>query len=178
MFTIWKILLVAIFLLLLILLVLNVLLGAGIPIEVFVLPLIAIIILLGLLILQGPAYPEKVKGIIYFDGKEEKKDPHHEDFGVVFSRGTLNTATEELPEKGEKKIHVNAVFGSAVVRVDNRKPIRVRGQSIFGSVRFPDGSLLMIGKREYQTKSYDPAKPHIFLNVNAIFGSAEITEGA
>jgi hypothetical protein len=76
--------------------------------------------------------------------------------------------------KGDVRIQVNAAFGSAKVTLDPKTPVKIVGNSVFGSVEMPGGNSAAFGSQTYRGDAYKEGAPALLIEANAAFGSVEI----
>lgn len=84
-------------------------------------------------------------------------------FDVVFGRGVIDLRHVDPPEE-DVTVVVDAVFGSAVVKVDPAIAYDVKTSSAFGEVRLPPH------------RAAPATRPHLHLELNAVFGACEVIE--
>ncbi len=96
-------------------------------------------------------------------------------YDVVFGESIVDLTG--LPERPEPtQVEVNAVFGSAVVKIDPSQAIDIQGSSVFGEARMPDQTLAAFGEIHYRPPGQRDASPRIRVKVNAVFGSVRVQE--
>jgi len=150
-----------------------------IHVLVFRLALALLVFAIGLRVLAGRSARERRSG----DSGEawladrrfapEGALTHDARFDVVFGRGLVDLSHLEAPAE-DVTVQVDAVFGTAVVKMNPAVPYDVSGSSAFGEVRMPDRSAAAFGDVSYQPKR--DQHPHLHVKVNAIFGACQVVE--
>ncbi len=131
-----------------------------------------IIILFGIQVLFG-GFRGRTKSSIFFEEGEIAAHETRNEYNVIFGRGTVNLRNLELQGQN-RKIEINAIFGGADVQLPDTIPVKVRGSSVFGAVRAPDGNTAVFGDANYATEGLSENQPYLLVEANAVFGSVEI----
>jgi hypothetical protein len=97
-----------------------------------------------------------------------------ERYDVVFGRGFVDLSHVPAPTD-DVTVQIDAVFGTAVVKMNPAVPYEVIGSAAFGEVKMPDRSAAAFGNVAYRSK---PEQPHLHVKVNAVFGACQVVEGA
>ena len=97
-----------------------------------------------------------------------------ESYGHAFGQLNLDLRDVAFPE-GTTEVTVSVAFGSAAIRVPRDIPVRVEGDTLFGStqLRGPqiDGSGVDTSRSE---SGYATAKRRLLIHVTTLFGSTEV----
>jgi len=97
-------------------------------------------------------------------------------YDIIFGRGTVDL-TQIAREAGERRVEVNVVFGSALVRIDPATPLEVEVNAAFGDARLPDQSTTALGSFRYRPSGQDKQQPpKVRIKLNVIFGSCQVVE--
>lgn len=143
-----------------------------IHIPLFRIVVALIVIFLGVRLLTGRSFPSRSEHAIVFGEQTFGGPVVRSEYNVVFGQGTLDfgrSLTGKLPDM----VTVNAVFGAANVRLDPKRPVRVKASTAFGHVRLPDRSTAAFGEAEWEAKGVREGTP--LLRVNAVFGSVDVS---
>lgn len=94
------------------------------------------------------------------------------DYTVVFSRRYIDLTT--MQPNTDTAIVV--VFGNVTVKVSQDKPLKIVGNTVFGSITRPEPSesTVALGKDTYTTKAFNSSEPYAQVTITAVFGSVEI----
>jgi hypothetical protein len=94
------------------------------------------------------------------------------DYTVVFSNRFIDLTT--LQPNTDTGVVV--VFGSATVKVDQTKPLKIVGNTVFGSITSPEPSedKIALGQNTYTTKAFNAQEPYAQASITVVFGSVEI----
>jgi len=112
-----------------------------------------------------------------FSGADFKADKARKDYNAVFGNIAVDLSGIKL-EGGETRTEINAVFGSAQVRVGQKYPVVVKANSVFGSVRLPDGKAVSFGDGKWANRAPKSGEKVLEVEVNAVFGQVEVTGSA
>jgi hypothetical protein len=72
------------------------------------------------------------------------------------------------------KCNIDAVFGNAVLLINESMPVKVEMDAVFGQVAAPGKNVAGFGESTYTTPSYDPNKPALIIKADAVFGKIDI----
>jgi predicted membrane protein len=85
--------------------------------------------------------------------------------------------TKVAREAGERRVEVNVVFGSALVKIDPATPLEVEVNAAFGDARLPDQSTTALGSFRYRASNQDKQQaPKVRIKLNVVFGSCQVLE--
>lgn len=110
--------------------------------------------------------PIPVGGLVAPDGKNGE-------YNVIFGKGVIDLTGIEVKDR-IVELKTNTVFGASTVKLKARTPARVKVNTAFGSAQVPSGDSSAMGTLLYKTPSYLEGKPHLVLEVNAVFGSSDL----
>jgi predicted membrane protein len=96
-----------------------------------------------------------------------------EKFETVFGSQRVDLRNVTL-SPGITAIDVNCVFGSQMILLPSGVNIRVRGSSVFGSIKFPNGDQLSFGDRKFD-EGREAALPTLMIDSDCVFGSINIS---
>lgn len=97
------------------------------------------------------------------------------EYNTVFGKRTIDLTGVELKDKDER-VECNAVMGALKINIKSSTPTVVEGNAVFGDIRLPDGDDFSFGSRTYRNEAYAPDKPHLRIQVNAVFGNVLISQ--
>ena len=146
-----------------------------INIPIFRLFFAFLFIYIGIRILMGSVYRRtpgfcKQAAVLTESAKNASQE-----YNTVFGKRTVDLTGIALADKNEN-VECNAVMGALTIRLKSSTPTVVECNAIFGDIRTPDGDNLSFGSRTYQNEAYLPDKPHVRLEVNAVFGNVSISQ--
>ena len=157
-----------------VLLILNNFFGYNIPIWNIVWP--TVLILVGIRIMIGHDSQRKKFGRAVFNEVEIDIKEGKEDFNSIFGKGTYDLTKINFSGKKTVAVELNTIFGSSILKIDPKVPLKIKASSAFGNAKFSDGNSSAFGESIYVTKSYDKNKPHILVEAKVVFGELSIEE--
>jgi predicted membrane protein len=146
--------------------------GVNIPIIRVVFGLILIYI--GARVLLGPIWKDRNR-----DSGPPSSLPYEAEKGeynIIFSSNDIDLSNYR-PEDGRKKIEVNVVFGSGRLILPNGVPVHMDVSNVFGRVDNPSRATDRMGERSWDSPDFDPAKPHLSIEANVVFGRLHVMRG-
>jgi predicted membrane protein len=97
-------------------------------------------------------------------------------YDIIFGRGMVDL-TRIAREGGARRVEVNVVFGSALVKIDPTVPLEVEVNSAFGDARLPDQSATALGTFRYRPPGQDKQQePKLRIKLSVVFGSCQVLE--
>ncbi len=128
------------------------------------------IVWIGVSVLMGRP-PFKVSGdhqIVFGEGDFKVTDKG--EYSVIFGKGRIDLTNVNLIGK-KAKVEINTVFGESVVVVDPEVPVKVKGDTAFGSLVFPDGQTAAFGSASFETSPQSKTGAYLEVESNTVFGS-------
>lgn len=98
-------------------------------------------------------------------------------YNIIFGQGTIRLDSVAIRDR-TVQAEVNTVFGSSIVWIDPARPIKIKANSAFGEIRFPDSSSAVFGDHVYRSDSLDESKPHLLVKMSNVFGSTRVVNRA
>ena len=95
---------------------------------------------------------------------------HHE---VVFGRSDIDLTHVVLQDKVHH-VEINTVFGSSVVEVDSRMPVKILASAAFGAVHLPDGNATAFGEYTWRSPALDESKPYLAIRIASVFAGVQV----
>lgn len=97
-----------------------------------------------------------------------------ESYGHAFGQLNLDLRDLAFPE-GTTEVSVSVAFGSAAIRVPRDIPVRVEGDTLFGSTHLRGPQIDGFGVDTSRSESgYATAKKRLLIHVTTLFGSTEV----
>jgi predicted membrane protein len=96
-------------------------------------------------------------------------------YDIIFGRGVVDL-TKIAREGGDRRVEVNVIFGSALVKIDPAAPLEVEVNAAFGDARLPDHSTTALGSFRYRPPGQDKQDPKVRIKLNVVFGSCQVVE--
>ena len=135
----------------------------------------AVVILFGFSVLTGRnmfnsrVYRENDRVTSVFSNDQFDRGPIEREYSVIFGKDIVDLR-DWNPEKDPINISINVVFGSVEILLPRDTQTTVKGTTIFGSSRFPDGGTAAFGERTYRQQG--TAGGHsLYIESNTIFGN-------
>ncbi len=127
------------------------------------------LIYLGAKVIWGPCTaPKPPFGSTVVTGGRVEAGKDRE-YNVIFGQGTIDLTGVEVKDQ-DLELKANTIFGSSTVKVKAGTPALIKASSAFGNAKLPGGDSTAFGTLYYKTASYKEGKPHLSLEVNAVFG--------
>lgn len=145
-----------------------------INIPIFKLLLGIFFIYLGISIMFGGSISKTGNNIIFNQGTVTANNLNDE-YNVIFSEGTIDLTGLDVSNK-TKRVKVNAVFGSADVKISPDTPTVIRANSAFAATTTPDSNSVTFGNHTYRTKSFNEGANYLEVETNSVFGRIIIRE--
>lgn len=102
-------------------------------------------------------------------------DSSDSEYSVVFGKGEYDLRRIK-PAGKNIAVEINAVFSSAVVRIDPNTPMRIKIESAFAGGHSPGGHVASFGDNSYKTRSFQEGMPFVDVRASVVFGSLHIIE--
>ncbi|MEK7766954.1 MAG: LiaF domain-containing protein [bacterium] len=103
-----------------------------------------------------------------FGGKELQPE-----YAIVFGSGDVDLTGIVLDRNGGRTA-VRSVFSSTVVRVDPKKPVRVRVSAAFGEASLPGGREVHLGEATWESASAKGSDRVLEIKAETVFGRLEV----
>ncbi|WP_408956271.1 hypothetical protein [Natroniella sp. ANB-PHB2] len=130
-------------------------------------------IYLGLtILLGGPIFRTDKNTVLFGERRIAVTDEIDKEYNVIFSSGEIDLSNLEL--ENNKRLEINTIFGSSVIKVNPNTPIRIVASSAFASIRMPDGDNVVFGESTYHSKGFEEKNNYIEIEANVVFGSLDI----
>jgi predicted membrane protein len=123
----------------------------------------------GIKLITGISFKKQDENTVVFGKGNMHSKSGHKEYNVIFSNASVDLTDDSLVKR-----EVNVVFGKADILIDETKPLRIKSSSAFGAINFPDETMISFGERVYKTKAYTENEKYAELEVNVVFGNANI----
>ena len=90
-------------------------------------------------------------------------------YNILFGREIIDLRDWD-PEKDPLNVEVNTIFASAELLLPGDAVATVKGTTVFGSTRFPDGDTAAFGDRTYRQQGNRTGQS-LYVETNTVFGS-------
>jgi hypothetical protein len=157
--------------------IINVVFHVNIPVGKILVGLFLIYI--GLKIILGGSFPSPIivhehpGDAVFNDRTFQGLSSDSNEYNAVFGKAMVDLRGIELKEK-VTRIKVAAVFGGAEVILDKNIPVRIKADTVFGGVQFPQNVAGAFGSAFYQSHDFDEKKNYLLINASSVFGGIEI----
>ena len=95
------------------------------------------------------------------------------EYSAVFGKAVVDLRGIELKEK-ITRIKVHAVFGGAEVILDEKTPVRIKADAVFGEVKLPENITAAFGTSTYQSKNFNENQNYLLIEGASVFGGIVI----
>lgn len=160
--------------LILVLIGISVIIKAVFKIDIPIVRLIFALILIyfGLKMLLG-GFRIGTERTIIFQEAELKAGARDSEYNIIFGSGEINISDLKLEDR-IIRIEADIIFGSGKVLLPAGIPVIVKTSTVFGQCRLPDAQTSAFGDRTYRSPGIDTSQPYLILELDVVFGSAEI----
>ena len=112
---------------------------------------------------------------VIFRNDNIKVTDANDEYNIIFGSSIVDLSDIQSTNEN-KKIEVNAIFSSGVLKIRGDAPIVIKANSGFASAHFPNGTSISFGDYTYKTKGYRENEPYILIEANVVFGQLNIDE--
>jgi len=145
----------------------------GIHIPIFQLLLALVFFYIGIRILVGWRRWGGRRGSVMFEDRRIDSVRPNDRHEVLFGRADIDL-TRIILQDQIVRVEVSTVFGSSMIQIDGKMPVKIRGSSAFGAVHFPDGHAAAFGDYTWRSSNLDETKPYLLVDVSSVFGGVEV----
>jgi hypothetical protein len=150
----------------------------NVDVPVFKLLVAFFFIWLGLRIMLGDRGFMHFRGtrndVIFNENSFKEFNQENKEYNVIFGKAVYDFRDMEVKEK--TRIHVSAVFGGAEIKLKRGTPYKIVTESVFGGIRLANGNTAAFGTSQYQSETFNPDLPHLFIKAEVVFGGIEVQE--
>jgi hypothetical protein len=133
----------------------------------------ALLILLGLKILLArnsfSMNPDNGTNFIFTDKSIDVAQHPEPQYNVLFSNIKLDFAGIDSTMAGDNEYTINGLFCNIEVYVNEKQPVTIRSNTLFGYTRLPDNNSVVFGTMNYSTKEVQHKKNKLNLVSNILF---------
>lgn len=95
------------------------------------------------------------------------------EYSVVFGSQVVDLT--QITDGADKKVELNAVFGSQKVYINADTKLRIKASAVFGQVSMPDNNNVHFGDGSYtQEPNTTLSAGTLYIDANAVFGEVKI----
>lgn len=142
----------------------------GWDISVFKVIIALVLIFWGVNLIIGPTIKKQEENIVF--GEKTISPDKSGEYNIIFSNGKIDLSNVE----NGSKVEVNTIFAEGRITIDAKRPVLIKGSSVFGALNFPDNTLVNFGDKEYSSKDLDKNKDYVEIEANVVFGQLTIVE--
>jgi len=122
----------------------------------------------------GDRWFHKHNNTILFNESQVKVNRENQEYNIIFGSGMIDLS-EIKPENGIKKVAINTIFGSGVLKINPDVPVIIKVDSVFANARFPDGTNISFGDYTYRSPQKEGSEgPVLEVEADVVFGSLNI----
>jgi hypothetical protein len=122
-----------------------------------------LIIIIGIMIITNHNFSTRKSNWAFYTNDQNG-------YNIIFGKMEVNLSDFQLPETN-KKIEINTIFGSSIVKISPEIPMVIEVNSAFAGAKLPDGNVITFGKYIYKSKNIDESKPYYLIEANVVFGA-------
>ena len=112
--------------------------------------------------------------VVFNENSFNEINNENKEYNVIFGKAIYDF--RELEVKGKTKIHLNAIFGGAEIKLKKGAAYRIVTESVFGGIKLPNGNTSVFGTTHYQSDNFNPDSAHLFIKAEVVFGGIELRE--
>jgi len=136
-----------------------------------------LLIALGIQILFGISFkrtPSKGGNDAIFTERVFQFNSGHSDYNTIFGKSSLDLS--RWKEGENNRVEINTIFANSRIRISEKVPIKIKSDTVFGSIILPGQNINAFGSYNYTSPAYKEGKPHLFIEINTVFGATEVYE--
>ena len=95
------------------------------------------------------------------------------EFNVIFGSSVIDLRDIDLSE-GSKEIEINTVFGGTVLKIDDKTPVKIKAEAVFGNAELPNGNAATFGTNRYESESFNKDSSYLYVKADVVFGSLKV----
>lgn len=156
-----------------ILLIIKNVFHVDVPVLGVIFPII--IITLGISLLTGFKGKSTSSANAIFSESTIAADSSNAEYNVVFGKGFYDLRNIKPTDK-TIEIEVNAVFSSAIVKVDPATPMRIQIESAFAGGTVVQTNVAAFGDNTYRSRTFNESEPFVDVKAHVVFGSLQVIE--
>ncbi|MEE4196305.1 MAG: LiaF domain-containing protein [Bacteroidales bacterium] len=100
-------------------------------------------------------------------------DEDFKEYNIIFGSSVIDLRDIDL-SNGSREIKINTIFGSSVVKIDEKTPVKVKADAAFASAKLPNGNTAAFGTGHYENDHFKKDSSHLYIKGDVVFGSLEI----
>lgn len=110
---------------------------------------------------------------IFGESKVVGIEGDHKEYNVIFGSSVIDLRDIDLSE-GSKEIEINTVFGGTVLKIDDKTPVKIKAEAVFGNAELPNGNTATFGTNRYESESFSKDSSYLYVKVDVVFGSLKV----
>lgn len=150
----------------------------NIDLPIFKLLVAFFFIWLGLRIIMGDRgffhFHATQNDVLFNENSFKEINSENKEYNVIFGKAIYDF--RDLKLKETTKIHLNAVFGGAEIKLRKGTAYRIVSESVFGGIKLPNGNTSVFGTTHFQSENFNPDSAHLFIKAEVVFGGIELLE--
>lgn len=132
-----------------------------------------LLIFWGVKLIMGISFKKERSSTVVFSEENVKYDKEKKEYNTIFGKATIDLS-DMTGQDTLSKTAINVIFGSADILINDARPVRIKASSAFGAINFPDETVISFGDRIYKTSAYKENQAYTEVELNVVFGSANI----
>lgn len=131
------------------------------------------LICIGLSVLfGGGAFRQNENRFVFSEGNALITKYTEKEHNIIFGSGTIDFSSVEDNNSG--RVEINIVFGNGRIILPTDRKVVIEANSVMASTTFPDNTDIVFGEKKYEQGPGDSEKGTLFIELNTVFGKAEI----
>lgn len=103
----------------------------------------------------------------------EGLDAEHKEYNVIFGSNVIDLRDIDLSQ-GSKEVEIAVIFGSSDIKINEKTPVKIKAESVFGSAQMPNGNTASFGSTQYKTESFSKDTNYLYIKADVVFGGIQI----
>jgi predicted membrane protein len=95
------------------------------------------------------------------------------EYNVIFGSSVIDLRDIDLTE-GSKEIEINTIFGGTVLKIDDKTPVKIKAEAVFGNAELPNGNSATFGSNRYESESFNKDTSYLYIKTDVVFGSLKV----
>jgi len=94
------------------------------------------------------------------------------EYNIIFSRGVIDL-TEYQDEQSRDEVEINVIFSQGTILLRSDQAVRIKTDSAFAQVNYPDGQHAAFGSSSYINKGA-PEESVLEVDASVVFGQLDV----
>ncbi len=110
---------------------------------------------------------------IFGESKVVGIEGDHKEYNVIFGSSIIDLRDIDL-SGGSKEIEINTIFGGTILKIDDKTPVKIKAEAVFGNAELPNGNTATFGTNRYESESFSKDSSYLYVKADVVFGSLKV----